>query len=232
MIKQTGKMEVLTELVGRLGVFEDRRHAGAILARMLTSYCDSNAIVFGIPAGGVPVAAEIAHRLHLPLDVAIASKMLFPWTTEAGFGAIAFDGTQWINKEYRRYHGLTDAEANASRKATLHKVAKRNRQLRGSSPFPDLAERTVILVDDGIASGATMRVAIAALRNHGAKYLIVAVPTGYQQSIEPLLPQVDSLFCPNVRSGMSYAVADAYQHWSDVDDDEVISLLQQKAPGS
>ena len=232
MIKQTGKMVVLTELVDQQDVFEDRRHAGAILASMLASYCDSDAIVFAIPAGGVPVAAEIAQRLHLPLDVAIASKMLFPWTTEAGFGAIAFDGTQWINEKYRRYQGLTDAEANASRKATRHKVARRNRQLRGSSPFPNLAERPVILVDDGIASGATMRVAITALRNHGAKLLIVAVPTGYQQSIESILPQVDSLFCPNARGGMSYAVADAYRHWSDVDDDEVISLLKQKDSGS
>ena len=128
-----------------LDVFEDRRHAGAILARMLASYWDSNAIVFARPAGGVPVAAEIAQRLHLPLDVATASKMLLPWTTEAGFGAIAFDGTEWINEKYRRYQGLTDAEANASRKATRHKVARRNRQLRGSRAFPNLAERLVVI---------------------------------------------------------------------------------------
>ena len=105
MIKQTGKMVVLTELVDQQDVFEDRRHAGAILASMLASYCDSDAIVFAIPAGGVPVAAEITQRLHLPLDVAIASKMLFPWTTEAGFGAIAFDGTQWIKGDSAKLHG-------------------------------------------------------------------------------------------------------------------------------
>jgi len=215
----------LPELRDRLHVFRDREHAGEVLAGMLTDYRDSNALVLAIPAGGVPVAATMAEVLGLPLDVCVVSKILLPWTTEAGFGAIAYDGTLWVNREYLDYYRLTAEQIETATEAARQKVARRVERFRGHRPLPQVSGRPVILVDDGLASGATLRAGVAALRKQGADELVVAVPTAHIGSALELAQQVEKLYCPNLRTGPSFAVADAYQHWYDVSEDEAAALI-------
>ncbi|UCF42982.1 MAG: phosphoribosyltransferase [Planctomycetota bacterium] len=215
----------LPELREKLGVFKDRQDAGIRLAEMLQAYRDSSAIVFAIPAGGVPVAATLAEKLNLSLDVAVVSKITLPWNTEAGFGAVAFDGTVRLNNRMLGHIGLTDQEVRQRIELTTVKVQKRFKELRGAEPMPDLSGRKVFLVDDGIASGFTFRVAVEALKNHGTDEIIAAVPTGHRHALQPVAPQVQAVYCANVRSGWSFAVAAAYQRWSDVDDAEVLQIL-------
>jgi putative phosphoribosyl transferase len=219
----------LPPLRDRGHVFRDRTHAGQILAGMLTPWPARDAIVLAIPSGGVPVAAEIARQLDLTLDVAVVSKILLPWTTEAGFGAVAFDGTVWVDEEAVEQFGLAEKDIERRTNDALAKVRRRLATLRGDRPFPQLASRTAILVDDGIAAGSTMRVAIAALRRHGTGEIVVAVPTGHARSVESIALLADAVYCANVRSGHGFAVADAYESWYDVPEQEVEKIMQELA---
>jgi putative phosphoribosyl transferase len=215
----------LPELREKLGVFEDRNDAGLKLAEMLKDYKDSSAVVFAVPAGGVPVAAALAERLNLSLDVAVVSKITLPWNTEAGFGAVAFDGTVRLNNQMLGRIGLTEQQVRQRIKFTTTRVQKRFKELRGAEPMPDLSGGKVFLVDDGIASGFTFRVAVEALSNFGADEIIAAVPTGHAHALQAVAAQVQAVYCANVRGGWSFAVADAYQRWSDVDDADVLQIL-------
>jgi putative phosphoribosyl transferase len=219
----------LPGLRDKVTVFQDRQHAGEILAGMLKEYAASNAMVLAIPAGGVPVGKVVAEELNLPLDVAVVSKITLPWNTEAGYGAIAFDGTVRLNQDLAARIGLSEKQIKEGIDKTSKKVAHRVRTLRGERVFPDLAEQQAILVDDGLASGFTMQVAIEALKKVGASSMVVAVPTGPQRSIERISSDVDTLYCANVRGGWSFAVAAAYERWSDVDQEEIESLLASAA---
>ena len=216
----------IPSLRDRWPVFRDRTHAGQVLAEMLEVLRGSGAIVLAIPAGGVPVAAEIARRLGIPLDVAVVSKILLPWTTEAGFGAVAFDGTVWIDEDTVRRNALKREEVERCTAKARGKVERRVRALRGERPFPALEARTVILVDDGIAAGSTLRTAISALRASGASNIVVAVPTGHSESVQLIAALVDALYCANVRGGYPYAVAHAYEAWQDVGEKVAANLLQ------
>jgi predicted phosphoribosyltransferase len=215
----------LPELRDRLGVFRDRAHAGKILAEMLKGYAVGDALVMAIPAGGVPVASVLAEQLNLHLDVAVVNKITLPWNTEAGYGALAFDGTVRLNNELVARVGLTDEEVRAGIEKTSNKVARRLRDLRGNRAFPDISAHPVIVVDDGLASGFTMCVAVEALRKAGGSHIVVAVPTGHQRSVEKTATQVEIVYCANVRGGWSFAVADAYEQWADVEEEEVLAIL-------
>jgi predicted phosphoribosyltransferase len=173
----------------------------------------------------VPVGAVIASQLDLPFDVAVVSKITLPWNTEAGYGAVAFDGTIRLNDDLVAHIGLAEDEVHEGIERTTSKVARRAERLRGKQPFPNLSKRPVILVDDGLASGFTMRVAVEALRKTGAGHIIVAVPTGHRGAVESIAGEVEALHCPNIRGGWRFAVADAYERWSDVDEEEVIRIL-------
>ena len=192
---------------------------------MLEKYRASDALVLAIPSGGVPVAAEIAAALGLPLDAVPVSKVLLPWTTESGYGAVAFDGSVWIADDAKQRWKLTQAQIDQGIAEARAKVERRNVTLRGARPVPDIARRPVILVDDGIAAGSTMRTAVAALRKHQPAEIVVAVPTAHDVSLRGLQPLADAIYCPNVRGGFSFAVADAYEIWHDLEEDEVAALL-------
>ena len=217
----------LPELREQTHVFQDRTHAGQVLARMLAADDKQAGIILAIPAGGVPVGVVMAEKTGLDFDVAVVSKITLPWNTEAGYGAVAFDGTVKLNKDLVRRVNLTAEDVKKGIEKTTAKVARRVKKLRGRKLFPDLGNRSAILVDDGLASGFTMRVAVAALRNAGAGRIVVAVPTGHRRSAEMIAREVEKLYCANIRGGFSYAVASAYQHWSDVAEEDVVKILEQ-----
>lgn len=205
--------------------FRDRAAAGRELARLLEGFRGSRALVLAIPSGGVPVAAPIAEALSLPLDVAPVSKVLLPWTSESGYGAVAFDGSVWIDEEAARRWNLSQAQIDAGVAQARAKVQRRNQRLRGARPLPELAARRLILVDDGIAAGSTMRTAIAALRKHAPEQIAVAVPTAHAHALAAIGKLADQVICPNARGGLRFAVADAYEIWRDVDEEDAAVLL-------
>lgn len=213
-------------LRGRSFVFRDRPEAGKFLAEVLLDYEASDAIVLAIPAGGVPVAFEIARRLKLLMDVAIVRKIQIPGNTEAGFGAMGPDGEVVFNESLLRTLRLTKEEIQRQADKTRKVLEARNKLYRGDRPFPDLKDKTVILVDDGLASGYTMSEAVKFAKRKGAKKIIVAAPTASDSSINLILPLADKLYCLNIR-GYPFAVAEAYREWYDLSDDEVIFLLKE-----
>ncbi|HSS65871.1 MAG TPA: phosphoribosyltransferase family protein [Gammaproteobacteria bacterium] len=213
----------------RAPVFADRADAGRHLAGMLNDFRGSHALVAAIPAGGVPVAVEIAAGLGLELEVLPVSKILLPWNTESGFGAVAFDGSAWVSQAAVQRFGISPDAVERSTAQARSKVEHRLTLLRGDRPLPKLAGRTVLIVDDGIAAGSTMRVAVAALRQLGAEKVVVAVPTGHASSVAAIAELADETWCANVRGGSSFAVADAYEHWYDLSDGEIAELLEGSA---
>ena len=219
------KLYDIPRLRQKIGVFHDRKHAGQVLAKMLHEWKGSNALVLAVPSGGIPVAVEVAGALKLPLDVAVVSKILLPWNTEAGFGAVGFDGSVWINQEYVDYYRLDQTTVEQQTQATLDKVHRRVKLFRGNRPWPDLHSRPVIVVDDGIAAGSTLRVAVQALHNIGAMEIIVAVPTAHEESLVRIMDKVDALYCANIRKGPQFAVAAAYRLWDDVDENDAAAML-------
>jgi putative phosphoribosyl transferase len=216
------KVVEVPELRDRVGVFRDRADAGRVLARLLEEFRGSDAVVLAIPAGGFPVAAEIATRLGLPLDVAVVSKVTPSWNTEVGYGAVAFDGTERVNEPLARQLGVGLEERRAGIEAASQKVARRVALLRGGGRMPDLSGRPAILVDDGLATGFTMLVAIKALKRTGAGEIAVAVPTGHVDSVRRVAGRAGAVYCANLRAGPRFAVAAAYERWHDLTDEDIV----------
>lgn len=217
----------IAEFRDHMHVFCDRAHAGEVLAGMLEQYRGSDTTVLAIPAGGVPVAVQIAVRLGLALDVVPVNKILFPWTTESGFGAVAWDGTEWLNEDSVRQFGLDAETIRAATEKAREKVKRRTGKYRGDRSLPLLHDRAVILVDDGIAAGSTIRAALLALQKAQAGKIIIAVPTAHDSALSALVPMAGAIYCANIRGGLSYAVADAYRDWTDISEDEVMDILAQ-----
>jgi putative phosphoribosyl transferase len=217
----------IPELRDEVYAFADRADAGNTLANMLERYSNTDAVLLAVPAGGVPVGVVIAQELSLTLDVLVASKITLPWNTEAGYGAVAFDGTVRLNERLLPGLGLREDEIQQGIAETKTKVTRRFTDLRGDKPLPDLSKRPVIVVDDGLASGFTLLVGVEALRKAGASQIVVAVPTGHADSVQMMADRVEAVYCGNIRHGWSFAVADAYRIWSDVSDEEVMNVLRQ-----
>jgi len=224
-----GKLRDDPNLRDRTYIFADRRKAGERLAEMLRDFRDQPFRLFAIPAGGVPVAAVIAQAFAAPLDLIIVRKIQLPWTTEAGFGALDPDGKPMFNEPLVSRLSLTPDQIEAQIAKTLANLREREAHLRGGRPYPDLTGETVIIVDDGLASGYTMRAAVRFLKGKGAAQLVVAVPTASDRTAQAIVSLVDLLVCPNIRGGLSFAVADAYVNWYDVEEPEVLELLASLA---
>jgi predicted phosphoribosyltransferase len=212
----------------RLHVFRDRFQAGSLLAQKLREYCSQeNVIVLAIPAGGVPVGYMVAKELGVPMDVVIVRKAQIPWNTEAGFGAVTWDEETVLNEHLVEQLGLTTEEVEESISKTKRNIQDRLRKFRGDKPMPQLRGKVVILVDDGLASGFTMLAAARSARKNMPKNTVVAVPTASLGAIELLMTEVDKIACLNIRSGSSFAVADAYENWYDLTDEEVLKILKK-----
>jgi putative phosphoribosyl transferase len=224
-----GKLIQDPALKDRVHVFADRAAAGRHVATFLEKYRGADLHLFAIPAGGVPVAAEIARALALPLDLLIVRKIQLPWTTEAGFGALAPGGQAIFNEALIRHAALSPQDIDKQVKKTAAGLEQREKRLRGGKPYHLLSGRPALVVDDGLASGYTMRAAVGFLKAQGAGQLLVAVPTASQNTAYDLLPLVDELYCANIRGGYAFAVADAYENWYDLTEDEVLGILARLA---
>jgi len=220
-----GKLIEDRALRDHLHVFLDRTSAGQQLAGHLDGYRGQEIHLFAIPAGGVPVGTEIARSLSVPLDLIIVRKIQLPWTTEAGFGALDPGGQAIFNEDLLRRMPLSPEDIKAQVDKTAALMRQREARLRGGKPYVRLDGRPAMVVDDGLASGYTMRAALRFLKAQGAGRLIVVVPTGSERTVWDLLPLVDELYCLNVRGGFSFAVADAYENWYDLTEDEVLAIL-------
>jgi len=207
-------------------VFRDRAEAGELLSEKLKHLDPADTLVLAIPAGGVPVGYGIAKAIGLLMDVLIVRKIQIPGNTEAGFGALGPDGKTIFNERLLKTLPLTDEEINQQIGKTKRVLEERERAYRGSRPFPDLKDKVAVIVDDGLASGYTMLEAVNFVKRKQAKEIIVAVPTASKSSIGLLLPEVDEIYCLNVREFYPFAVAEAYMKWYDVGDEEVITLLK------
>lgn len=209
-------------------IFEDRKEAGILLAKKLIKYKESRGIVFGIPSGGAPVAREIADTLKWQMDLIIVRKLQIPYNPEAGFGAMGPDGEIILNKSLLNQIRLSEDEIKTQTKNAMDVIKRRNKMFRGGKPYPSLKDMIVIVVDDGLASGYTMLAAVRFLKKRLPRRIIVAVPTGSRDTIDFVLPEVDELVCLNVRTGFSFAVADAYKNWYDLTDEKVISVIKEQ----
>jgi len=208
-------------------IFADRFEAGEILGSMLTAeYAHiADGMVLAIPSGGVPVGLKVKEILGLTFDLLIARKLQIPGNPEAGYGAMTPDGSIFINQALLAQLGLSPDQIEAEKKRVGLELEKRNDLFRGGRPFADLTGKRVILVDDGLASGYTMLAALHTAKRANALETVVAVPTAPQSSVELILPQADRICCANIRTGPYFAVAEAYQHWYDLSEDEVLGLL-------
>ena len=207
-------------------VLTDRKDAGRQLGEYIRSHLEyRNSVVVAIPAGGIPVGKEVALVLGAPFELAVVRKIQIPGNTEAGFGAVTWDGKVLINERLRAALGLSQGEVDAAVALTRKNVRERIERYTGGRTFPDLTGKTAILVDDGLASGFTMLAAIQSIRTSGSARIVVAVPTASASSAERVAGEADQLVCLNIRSGARFAVAEAYEHWYDLDDREVMKEL-------
>jgi predicted phosphoribosyltransferase len=208
--------------------FRDRTDAGRRLAEKLTAYADrSDVLVLALPRGGVPVGFEVARTLGTPLDVFLVRKLGVPGHEELAMGAVATGGVRVLNDEIVEGLGISDHAIDAVVARELQELERRERLYRGDRPPPDVADRTVILVDDGLATGATMRAAIQALRQQEPRRIVVAVPTASPDTCEALKAEADDVICAMTPEPF-FAVGHWYDDFRQTTDDEVRDLLCAK----
>jgi len=208
-------------------VFKDRTHTGELLSKKLMKYKGEDAIVLAIPAGGVPVGYAIAVALRFPLDLIVVRKLPIPYNPEAGFGALTTDGTLILNESLVEELRLSKEEIDKYASERMREIRERLLRFRGDRPLPNLKDKIAIIVDDGLASGYTMKTAVLSIRKHDPKRIVVAVPTAHPSALENISPYTDEIICLNVRGEVLFAVADAYVNWYDLDDSEVIRYLKK-----
>jgi len=209
-------------------LFRDRRHAGRELARRLVPV-DDGAVVVALPRGGLPVAYEVARSLGAPLDVLVVRKLGAPGHAELAIGAIASGGARVLNGDLVRSLRLDDATIARIEAVEARELARRERLYRGSRPPLEVAGRTVILVDDGIATGATMLAAVQALKQLEASRVIVAAPVGAPGSLARLAAEADEVVCLHQPHDL-VSVGQWFQDFSQTTDDEVRELLSRGGP--
>ena len=207
--------------------FLDRREAGHVLAGHLTQYADRDDVaVLALPRGGVPVAFEVAQALHLPLDVLIVRKLGVPGHEELAMGAIASGGVRIVNEGVMRDMGISAPLLESVAVGEQNELARREKVYRGERQAVDVEGRTILLVDDGLATGSTMRAAVAALRQRNPERVVVAVPVAARSTCEELKEEVDEVVCA-VTPAPFYGVGQWYENFSQTSDEEVKELLDR-----
>ncbi len=210
-------------------LFRDRSEAGQELAQKLASYANRpDVLVLALPRGGVPVAYEVAQALHAPLDVFLVRKLGLPGQEELAMGAIASGGTRVLNEEVVSKLNVPDEVIEAVAAEEQQELIRREREYRDGRPAPDVRGCTIILVDDGLATGSTMRAAVAALRQQGPARIVVAVPVGAPETCSDLQHEADEAVCARTPQPF-YAVGAWYDNFSQTTDEEVRELLARAA---
>jgi putative phosphoribosyl transferase len=207
-------------------VFADRRDAGGRLAARLTDYRGQHVLVLGIPRGGVPVATEVARRLESELDVVVARKVAAPGFSELAIGAVTANGGRFMNEGMIQELGVSDTYLELAIAREMAEARQREERFRAGRPLSPLAGRVVLLVDDGLATGATMRAAVRSVRSRHPSKLVVAVPVGSIQACAALRPEVDELVCLEEPEPFD-AVGLYYDDFEPIEDAEVQRLLQE-----
>jgi putative phosphoribosyl transferase len=209
--------------------FPDRAEAGRFLATKLSKYSGrDDVIVLGLPRGGVPVAYEVARALRVPLDVFIVRKLGVPGFEELAVGAIASGGVRVLNEDVARALPNADEIIEAVTKHETAEVERREQKYRDGRPAPEIQGKTAILIDDGLATGATMRAAVKALRQRGAAKIVVAVPVGPLDTCKEFEEEADEVVCASAPEFFQ-AVGQYYEDFSQTSDDEVRELLARAA---
>jgi predicted phosphoribosyltransferase len=208
-------------------IYRNRSEAGKHLAAKLTTYADrDDVLVLALPRGGVPVAFEVAKALRAPLDVFLVRKLGLPGHEELAMGAIATGGVRVLNHDVVDYLEISDTVIDAIATIELEELERRERVYRGGRPEPDVSGKTVILIDDGLATGSTMRAAVAALRQLKPARIVVAVPVAAPQTYDEYRMGVDEIICA-VTPKRFYGVGRWYRDFSQTTDEEVSDLLEQ-----
>jgi putative phosphoribosyl transferase len=206
--------------------FRDRGDAGRRLAEALMPFRDEDPVVLGLPRGGVPVAFEVARALDAPLDVLIVRKLGVPFQPELGMGAVGEDGVRVLNPEVVRGAGVTEDEIAEVEARERVEVEQRARMFRGGGPGVSLAGRTVIIVDDGLATGGTARAALRVARAHGAERVVLAVPVAPPDTVDRLSEEADEVVCLESPEAF-WAIGAWYDDFSQTPDREVMDLLRE-----
>jgi len=208
-------------------IFRDRRDAGRQLAARLRRYADrSDALVLALPRGGVPVAYEVAKELNAPLDVFLVRKLGVPGYEELAMGAIASGGVRVLNEDIVNYLRISDEVIDAVAAREQRELERRARAYRGDRPPPDVKDRVVILIDDGLATGSTMRAAASSLRLQEPGRIVVAVPVSSRETCDEFRGEVDEIVCA-VRPEHFQGVGLWYEDFSQTSDEAVRELLKQ-----
>jgi putative phosphoribosyl transferase len=206
-------------------LFRDRAEAGQVLAGKLASYANRpDVLVLALPRGGVPIGYEVAQALHAPLDVFLVRKLGLPGQEELAMGAIASGGTRVLNEDVVGKLDIPEEVIDAVAVQEEQELIRRERDYRGGRPAPDVRGRTIILVDDGLATGSTMRAATAALRQQGPAHIVVAVPVGTPETCAELQEEADEVVCAHMPEPF-YAVGMWYDDFAQTSDEEVRDLL-------
>ncbi len=206
-------------------MFVNREEAGMLLAKKLTKFKRKNAILLAIPRGGVPVACSVAKELNVKLDVIVPRKLPIPYDPEAGFGAV-INNTVVLNKKLLGRLDLSIGEITKIIREVQKEVKRRIKKYRGKKPFPNLKNKIVVLVDDGLASGYTMLAAIKHIKKE-AKKVVVAVPVASISAAKEVKPKADEFICLIISPEPVFAVASFYESFPDLTDDEVTSYLKK-----
>ena len=212
-----------------VGQLRNRTEAGHLLAKKLTAYANRpDVLVLGLPRGGVPIAFEIAKALNVPLDICLVRKLGVPGQPELGMGAIASGNVIVINQEVVNWLNIPRDAIDRVVAMERQELQRRDRAYRGNRPLPDVRHRTVIVVDDGIATGSTMRAAIATLRQQQPEQIVVAVPVASPETCDELKAEVDQIVCLITPERLS-SISLWYENFSQTTDAEVRNLLSQAA---
>jgi putative phosphoribosyl transferase len=209
--------------------FVDRCDAGRYLATFLERYRGKGTVVLGIPRGGVPVAGEVARQLDADLDIVVARKVGEPFQPELALGAVTANGGQYLNEDLIVEVAVSRQELNAAIAREQEVARQSEAHFRSGRPPVAIAGRTVIIVDDGLATGATMRAAARSVRRHGAARLVVAVPVGARETCLALAADADAVVCP-WQPEPFYAVGLWYQRFAPTNDAEVLRILDAFQP--
>jgi putative phosphoribosyl transferase len=212
--------------IGDGTIYRDRVEAGARLAEEMERYRSDRPVVLGIPRGGVPVAAEVARRLGSVLDVIVARKLGAPGHEELALGAVTADGGRFLNADVVRALRVSDAYLETVTAREMAEAHRREQRFRGARAPAEVRGKLVILVDDGLATGATMVAAARALRARGPRRVVAAVPVGSGEAVAALAAEVDEVVCPR-RPEPFVAIGLHYADFSQVEDAEVLKLLEE-----